>query len=279
MSVSKALIGGTAYEIKSGSVLVGGTGYSIKKGRTLVGGTGYEVLVPGAQKSLESLAIGTSIYMNVNGARTEFIIVHKGMPSANYADVYSGADGVWVLMKDCYKKSSFGSSNSVYPGSLAGVLSSTSKVYSSLYQGLDSGVQSLIKPISLPISRYMSNTSDDSYSYSWYISTLTNNTVFILSSKELGIYGGTNTYIPDEGGALDYFKNASDAKRIAYLNGAAVNYWTRSPREEGNDIYNDHYITTTGSRSYAAYSQSYGVRPAFVLPYKALVDSNYDIVV
>lgn len=39
----KELIGGTAYDTKSGKCLIDGTGYAIKKGRTLVGGTGYDV--------------------------------------------------------------------------------------------------------------------------------------------------------------------------------------------------------------------------------------------
>lgn len=39
----KTLVGGTAYEVKSGRCLVDGTAYSIQKGRTLVDGTGYDV--------------------------------------------------------------------------------------------------------------------------------------------------------------------------------------------------------------------------------------------
>lgn len=40
-----ALIDGTAYEIKGGSVMVGGTVYQLTKGRTLIGGTGYDILL------------------------------------------------------------------------------------------------------------------------------------------------------------------------------------------------------------------------------------------
>ena len=39
----KALINGTAYEIKGGKCLVNGTVYNIKKGRTLINGTGYDI--------------------------------------------------------------------------------------------------------------------------------------------------------------------------------------------------------------------------------------------
>ena len=41
----KALINGTAYEVKGGKCLVNGTVYSIKKGRTLIGGTGEDILL------------------------------------------------------------------------------------------------------------------------------------------------------------------------------------------------------------------------------------------
>lgn len=39
----KALIGGTAYEIRGGKTLIGGTAYSIKNGKPLAGGTSYEI--------------------------------------------------------------------------------------------------------------------------------------------------------------------------------------------------------------------------------------------
>lgn len=39
----KALVNGTAYEIKGGKCLVNGTVYNILKGRTLIGGTGYDI--------------------------------------------------------------------------------------------------------------------------------------------------------------------------------------------------------------------------------------------
>ena len=39
----KAIINGTAYDVKGGKCLVNGTSYDIKKGRTLIGGTGYDI--------------------------------------------------------------------------------------------------------------------------------------------------------------------------------------------------------------------------------------------
>lgn len=46
----KALIGGTAYEIKGGRDLIDGTGYDKKQGKTLVNGTGYDISFRGGPK-------------------------------------------------------------------------------------------------------------------------------------------------------------------------------------------------------------------------------------
>lgn len=40
---SKALIGGTVYEIDKGKTLVNGTAYEINKGKTLINGTAYKI--------------------------------------------------------------------------------------------------------------------------------------------------------------------------------------------------------------------------------------------
>jgi len=41
----KTLIGGTAYNVVSGTSLVSGTKYNIIGGRTLIGGTGYNIIL------------------------------------------------------------------------------------------------------------------------------------------------------------------------------------------------------------------------------------------
>lgn len=47
-----------------------------------------------------SLAVGSSVYCNVNGTKTEFIIVHQSKPSSLYDD---SCNGTWLLMKDIYE--------------------------------------------------------------------------------------------------------------------------------------------------------------------------------
>ena len=42
---NKTLIGGTGYDLKSGSPLINGTKYSLKKGRALIDGTGYDISI------------------------------------------------------------------------------------------------------------------------------------------------------------------------------------------------------------------------------------------
>lgn len=47
-----------------------------------------------------SLAVGSSVYCNVNGTKTEFIVVHQDKPSSLYDD---SCNGTWLLMKDIYE--------------------------------------------------------------------------------------------------------------------------------------------------------------------------------
>lgn len=46
---------------------------------------------------ISALAVGSSVFCNVNGVKTEFVVVHQGKPSDMYDDSCNGA---WLLMKD-----------------------------------------------------------------------------------------------------------------------------------------------------------------------------------
>ena len=95
----KTLIGGTTYDIKSGRTLIGGTGYDIKKGRTLIDGTGYDITFA---TSISELPVGTSVYADYNGVRTEFIVIQQGNPDPAIYD--DSCNGTWLLIKDIFEK-------------------------------------------------------------------------------------------------------------------------------------------------------------------------------
>src|SRR5699024_242103 len=92
--------------------------------------------------------------------------------------------------------------------------------------------------------------------------------IFLLSGYELGWTKSDNSYFPQDGAKLDYFTagtgSAANNKRIAKYNGSATSWWTRSPYT----YYSDGvwYVNSDGSYSVSDYSNTYGVRPAFVLP-------------
>ena len=84
---------------------------------------------------------------------------------------------------------------------------------------------------------------------------------FLLSRRELGFsQDKINLY---EGIPITYFN--SDVRRTAQYNGAAADYWTRTPisgnTSESNCVNSAGNYTTQLSYSYVA-----GIRPAFTLP-------------
>ena len=62
---------------------------------------------------------------------------------------------------------------------------------------------------------------------------------------------------------LDYFKNNS-GNRIAYYEGEPAIHWTRSDRLTGSTVWT---VIESGQMASLPISNSFGVRPAFILPY------------
>lgn len=261
----KTKIGGTAYEIGSGKVLVGGTGYSIDKGRTKVDGTEYDIAF-GTQ--IGSLEIGASVFLNVGGVRTEFLVVHQGSPGSRYRN----ADGTWLLMKDIYERTYWGTTDvNDYENS---------HIHSYLngdFLGLfDSSVQTTIMQIKVPYWKGDGKNGALSYNANGLTTKLV-----LLSEREVGF---TYDYSTDTkaGDCLSYFSgltNSGETKRVAYYNGAASTWWTRDVHVgSATQIF---VVTSSGARNnggYATTSYKYGVRPAFVLPKEIAVDSEFNVI-
>ena len=244
----KTLINGTAYEISGGRTLVNGTGYSIDKGKTLVDGTAYEI---NFIKRLGKLDVGESVYFNVNGVPTEFFVIQQGLPSSEYD---SSCDGTWLLMKNIYEsRSADGDRIADYENT---------DLHNYLNNGFlnmfDSNIKSSIKQVKLPYTKGAGKEGVVAAGASG-ISTK----VFLLSATELN-YKGEGTFV--EGVVLDYFKGtgALSSKRIAYLNGTAAVWWLRSPHNRySSDLFG---VNARGGFSYCHVADSYGVRPAIIMP-------------
>lgn len=98
-----------------------------------------------AESPIGNLAVGKSVFLNVNGARTEFIVVHQGLPS----DVYDeSCDGTWLLMKNLYTKAQWDTTDNDYANSdIRAYLDNT------FINLLDSGMRAAIKQVTIPYYR------------------------------------------------------------------------------------------------------------------------------
>ena len=213
-----------------------------------------------ANVKLSTKAVGSIVKIKVNGAAKDFIIVHQGLPSSAYD---ASCNGVWVVMKDIYTTSTFGNSNSYKDSSIHSYLNST------FYNLVDSEIRAAIKQVKIP---YQNGTGSGG-SLATGANGLSTK-VFLLSGYEVGWTTSDNGYFPKDGAKLDYFGSGSggNSKRIAYNGSSAAGWWLRSPL-----TYNGNYVWTVksdGSLGNWYYDDTYGVRPAFVLPSTLVVSDD-----
>ena len=215
-----------------------------------------------AYVTLSSKAIGSTIKLKVNGSARNFIVVHQGKPSSVYDD---SCNGTWLLMQDIYENRAWHSSNTNdYANST--IHSYLNSTFLNLFE---SNIKNAIKQVKLPY-RKGSGTSTTVTGGSNGLSAK----IFLLSATETSF---DFSYMPSgEGAELAYFKgcadNSSDSKRVAYLNGSATFWWLRSPYCNYFDFA--LYVNSNGDwyRNYC--SDSYGIRPALILPSTLLVSDD-----
>ena len=215
-----------------------------------------------AYVTLSSKAIGSTIKLKVNGSAKDFIVVHQGKPSSVYDD---SCNGTWLLMKDIYENRQWHSSNTNdYANST--IHSYLNSTFLNLFE---SNIKNAIKQVKLPY-RKGSGTSTTVTSGSNGLSAK----IFLLSATETSF--NFSTMPSGEGAELAYFKgcadNSSDSKRVAYLNGSAAYWWLRAP---DCDYFSDAlYVNSNGGWSGSYCSNSYGIRPALILPSTLLVSDD-----
>lgn len=215
-----------------------------------------------AYVTLSSKAIGSTIKLKVNGSARNFIVVHQGKPSSVYDD---SCNGTWLLMQDIYENRAWHSSNTNdYANST--IHSYLNSTFLNLFE---SNIKNAIKQVKLPY-RKGSGTSTTVTSGSNGLSAK----IFLLSATETSF---NFSYMPSgEGAELAYFKgcadNSSDSKRVAYLNGSATGWWLRSP---GCSYFSYAlYVVSSGDWYGNNCSNSYGIRPALILPSTLLVSDD-----
>lgn len=213
-----------------------------------------------AYVTLSSKAIGSTIKLKVNGSAKDFIIVHQGIPDAGIYD--ASCDGTWVLMKDIYENRKWNRTNTNdYAGS-----TTHSYLNDNFYNLIDSEIRAAIKQVKIP---YQKGTGWGSLATGENgLSTK----VFLLSGYEVG---WAHSALPKDGAKLDYFGSGSggNSKRVAYNGSNAAIWWLRSPYTVNRDTA--WTVLTDGSCDNNSCEQNtYGVRPALILPSTLLVSDD-----
>ena len=217
-----------------------------------------------AKQQIGSLAIGTTVRLNINNSPKEFIIVHQGKPSSLYDD---SCNGTWLLMKDIYEQRKWHSSdvNKLESSTIHSYLNST---FLNLF---DSNIKDAIKQVKIP---YRKNGGSGGTNQSG-VNGLSCK-IFLLSGYEVGWTTSNNQYFPQDGAKLSYFESgtgtSANNKRIANLNGSAAFWWLRSPFTN----YTSYVlgVRSNGNDYGGSASSSLGIRPALILPSTLVIDEN-----
>lgn len=214
-----------------------------------------------------SLEVGTLVKMNINGAPWEWRIVHQGLPG----DMYDAScDGCWLLLNDIYTTRAWDSSNNDYKNS--DIHSYLNGTFLNLF---DNDIKNAIKQVKIP---YQNGTGSGGSVASGANGLSCK--IFLLSGYEVGfISTGDISDFPRDGAKLSYFSSgtgsAANNKRIAKYKGNAAIWWLRSPSTGGTGLV--WGVNSNGNYYYWFYNNTYGVRPALVLPSDTLVDDELNV--
>ena len=214
---------------------------------------------------MSDLEIGSSIKLNLNGTPWDWLVVHQGLPSAIYD---ASCNGTWLLLKDIYENRHWhiSDANTLENSTIHTYLNNT---FHNLY---DSNIQDAIKRVKIPYRKGGGSSGTDQSGANGLLTKS-----FLLSGYEVGFTTSDSQYFPQDGAKLDYFESGTGTsasnKRIAKLNGSAAIWWLRSPNTGLTSrvwcVYSDGYY---GNRYDA--SDSYGIRPAIILPSDMLVTDD-----
>ena len=217
-----------------------------------------------ATTTLGSKAVGNIVKIKINGTLRDFIVVNQGKPSSLYD---ASCDGTWLLMKDLYETRQWHSSN------VNDYANSTIHSYlnSTFLNLIEANIRSQIRQAKIPY-RPGSGTSMSINRGANGLSAK----IFLLSNIEVG--GDPSwSYFPQDGAKLAYFElgtgTSANNKRLAYLNGSATSWWSRSPGADRSASAwccgSDGNCDNTNRCAY-----TYGIRPALILPSTLLVSDD-----
>ena len=213
-----------------------------------------------------TLAVGSTVKLMESGAAVEYLVVNQGKPggSSLYDD---SCDGTWILRKDCLAARAWDSGNSnKYAESdintwlngdffdTLGTVGAKSVKQAKIPYGIGGGVATV-------------NSGANGLSVR----------AFLLGGYEIGWTNEEQGVMPVDGAKLSYFikgdTTAAREKRISNYNGAAAQWWTRSPRSDG--ATQCHYVYSDGGSFIGSPSYTGNcIRPALILPFNAKFDED-----
>lgn len=214
------------------------------------------------------LAVGDIVKLTENGTPVEYIVVNQGIPE-NSSLYDSSCNGTWLLRKDCHSSRVWNSSNAnTYETSAINTW-----LNGDFFNGLGTAEQTVIKQIKIPYCIGNGSSTVESGANGLPCK------VFLLGVYEVGWTTSDYSVFPVDGAKLGYFgaSYGGDSKRIAYLNGLAINWWLRSPDTENTSFV--WLVRTSGNYGGDgdSASSSFGIRPALILPSTAKFDPDTKI--
>ena len=213
---------------------------------------------------LSTKAVGSTVKLKVNGTAKEFIVVHQGKPSSLYDE---SCNGTWLLMKDCYENRVWQSGN-INKYESSDIHTYLNNTFLNLFE---SNIRDAIKQVKIPYRKNGGSGGTDQSGANGLSAK-----IFLLSGYEVGWTTSDYSYFPVDGAKLSYFESgtgtSANNKRIANLNGSAAYWWLRSPYTGlANYVW---FVYTNGGCNLSDASNSYGFRPALILPSTLLVSDD-----
>ena len=210
---------------------------------------------PGYKPTLGSMPVMSTVKLNEGGTPVEFYVA-----THDYESELNGAGRTLLVRKDCYDQRQWNSISSIdYP------TSDIDAWFNGTYKNLlDADIQAAMGTTKF---YYTSNSGP-----------ILERAVFQLSAAELGV---ADSHYPNAGTALP----GADILKIAYLNGSAIDQWTRTAYESYTAAGYDKHETSiricraisfsaSGSAIESALTSNCGSRPVFTLPATLIVDDG-----
>lgn len=236
-------------------------------GRAIVAGGNPKMKAPVTGILAQDIAVGSTVKLMEGGTAVEYIVVNQGIPeNSNLYD--ASCDGTWLLRKDIHNITRVWDIADVNKYEISTINTWLNGGY---FSSLGTVEQATIKQVKIPYRKDGGSGGSDQSGVNGLSCK-----VFLLGGYELGWTTSDNGYFPVDGAKLSYFESGTGSsalsKRIAYLNGSATRWWLRSPFTN-----NTNYVWSVYSDgNYDLYnaSNSYGIRPALVLPSNAVFDET-----